>query len=337
MYINKKWSNSILQKKIVIEGRAQFMVIQFGYEKVGVCNLYAPNFATERAQFWRHLRRVITATNILHWCLAADFNMLEEPVDRSGGRGCSIQGQELLEWEKLLFSLGITDAWGSPQFATRSESLIFSRSNGTQVNTNLSKIDRYYVFQFFREKGGHIEIIAGTVSSDHRPLFVGLKSQKNRKYTIVRIPGHITSNPKWNEEITNAWTLAQSEDSTDREKFVADIKRCQRILLDKSEDHIRKRKQEIQNMKRGVVSLQRLQEKDPLCMWTATRLDSANRDLKRAIDDKESFFSHNAYAKWTQKGDRVTNTFFNNFTPKVPTVGYLIASTSRWLNCYISH
>ena len=59
---------------------------------------------------------------------------------------------------------------------------------------------------------------------------------------MVRIPGHITSNPKWKEEITNAWTLAQSEDSTDREKFVADIKRCQRILFEKSEDHIRKRK-----------------------------------------------------------------------------------------------
>ena len=176
MYINKKWSNLILQKEIIIEGRPQFMVIQFDCEKVSICNLYASNFAAERAQFWRHLRRVLTATNISHWCLAGDFNMLEDPADRTGGRGRTIYGQELLEWEKLLFSLGITDVWGSPQFATSSDSLTFSRSNGTQVNTKLSRIDRYYVSEFFREKGGHIEIIAGTVSSDHRPLFVGLKS-----------------------------------------------------------------------------------------------------------------------------------------------------------------
>ena len=111
MYINKKWSNLILQKEIIIEGRPQFMVIQFDCEKVSICNLYASNFAAERAQFWRHLRRVLTATNISHWCLAGDFNMLEDPADRTGGRGRTIYGQELLEWEKLLFSLGITDVW----------------------------------------------------------------------------------------------------------------------------------------------------------------------------------------------------------------------------------
>ena len=56
-------------------------------------------------------------------------------------------------------------------------------------------------------------------------------------------------------------------------------------------------------------------------MWTATQLDSANRDLQRAIDDKESFFSYKDYAKWMQKSGKVTTTFFNNFTPKVPTMG----------------
>ena len=161
--------------------------------------------------------------------------MLKDLADRSGRRGRTIHDLELLQWEKLLFSLGITDVWGSPQFATSSDSLTFSRSNGTQVNTKLSRIDRYYVSEFFREKGGHIEIIAGTVSSDHRPRF-------EKIYRMVRIPRHVANNPKWKDEIINAWNLAQSEDSTDREKFVADIKRCQRILLDKSEDHIRKRK-----------------------------------------------------------------------------------------------
>ena len=45
-----------------------------------------------------------------HWCIAGDFNMLEDPIDRRGDSSITIHGHELAMSEQLVFSLQIVDA-----------------------------------------------------------------------------------------------------------------------------------------------------------------------------------------------------------------------------------
>ena len=68
-----------------------------------------------------------------HWCIASDFNMLEDPIGRMGG---SSHGHELAIWEKLVFSLQMLDAWHAPSLVRTKSSLLFSRSNRRLNATN---------------------------------------------------------------------------------------------------------------------------------------------------------------------------------------------------------
>ena len=36
-----------------------------------------------------------------HWCIAGDFNMIEDPEDRNGEGGATVHGLELSGWERF--------------------------------------------------------------------------------------------------------------------------------------------------------------------------------------------------------------------------------------------
>ena len=71
-------------------GRAQFIVLKILEKKVGFLNVYAPNSATRRAQFWCQLWNDLPVMD--HWCIVGDFNMLAD-------------------WEKLCFKFNLQDLW----------------------------------------------------------------------------------------------------------------------------------------------------------------------------------------------------------------------------------
>ena len=51
MAISQRWISSIIQKQVVIPGRAQFVIIQEEEITWGLLNIYAPNTPTTRQQF----------------------------------------------------------------------------------------------------------------------------------------------------------------------------------------------------------------------------------------------------------------------------------------------
>ena len=51
MTIAAPWRDTIVDRGIVIPGRAQWMLLQWGEIRLGFLNLYAPNQASVRADF----------------------------------------------------------------------------------------------------------------------------------------------------------------------------------------------------------------------------------------------------------------------------------------------
>ena len=57
-------------------GRAQYVIMKFHNKKVGFLNLYARNSSRERLKMWIELDSSLLVVD--HWCVAGDFNMIEE-------------------------------------------------------------------------------------------------------------------------------------------------------------------------------------------------------------------------------------------------------------------
>ena len=93
---------------------------------MGILNIYAPNQVVNRNIFWLQLHTLLPHT-VQKWIAGGDFNMIEDPRDRRGGRSTSMHGQELAEWERLIFLLKLSDVWNLENFNGDKNSLRFSR------------------------------------------------------------------------------------------------------------------------------------------------------------------------------------------------------------------
>ena len=100
MSIVGSWQPMICDKVVVVPSRAQFVMLQFHDDLIGLLNVR-----------WRGLQ------------------LLESPEDRIGGGHGTVHGSELAAWEQLCMSLRILDAWFLVGFSQPQGSLSFSRSD----------------------------------------------------------------------------------------------------------------------------------------------------------------------------------------------------------------
>ena len=149
--IGDSWRSAIVGRGIVVPGRAQWLLLQWGQQRLGMLNVYAPNHASARADFWSAIALGLPAADA--WCVGGDFNMLERAEDRRGGSLSTILGAELAAWERLYLSLRLEDAWLHPCFARSQGSLAFLRSDKRVGGMNMSKIDGFYVSDMFGDCG----------------------------------------------------------------------------------------------------------------------------------------------------------------------------------------
>ena len=87
MAIRDIWQVNMLDARNLLLGRAQYVIINFHNKKVGFLSLYAPNSSRERLKMWIELDHSFLVVD--NWCVAGDFNMIEDPNDRSGEGGWS--------------------------------------------------------------------------------------------------------------------------------------------------------------------------------------------------------------------------------------------------------
>ena len=99
MSIAEVWQPSVLERSVLVPGRAQVVTVQYHGGILGILNVYAPNHASARAEFWLQIASSLPRADC--WCMGGDFNMLESPYDRVGGSQTSVHDRELAAWEQL--------------------------------------------------------------------------------------------------------------------------------------------------------------------------------------------------------------------------------------------
>ena len=158
------WRSAILDRGVVVPGRAQWLLLQWGEVRLGLLNLYAPNHASAWIDLWTQIIDALPGAD--EWCIGGDFNMIEAPEDRCGGCQVTVHGSELAAWERSCLTLRISDVWHSVGFSRERDSLSFSRSDRRIGGTNLSRLDRVYASDLVLDRGGSVGILGGTCMSD---------------------------------------------------------------------------------------------------------------------------------------------------------------------------
>lgn len=81
--ISRTLAARVLDSGVLIEGRAQFLILDINGSSVGILNIYGPNDTGRRAQFWSALADIDYLE--ADWILCGNFKMTELGEDRSQG------------------------------------------------------------------------------------------------------------------------------------------------------------------------------------------------------------------------------------------------------------
>ena len=320
MAIRDIWQVKMLEVGNLFLGRAQYVIMEFHNKKVGILNLYAPNSSRERLKMWIELDRSLPTVD--HWCIAGDFNMIEDPEDRSGEGGVTVHGLELSAWERFTISRRLVDVWHLPSFGKLHNSLRFSRSDRRVNGANLSRIDRIYVDDLFAEIGGSVGIYPGTTFSDHAPVVLQLKvGKKHKQQGRIRIPPELFTESIITEQVMYIWRQTLLQIGNVEDNVTLAISHISSFLISWVQGKKETYTQKINSMHRALASLQHFQERDPLCEWTANALHNAKWELRKIEDNILNFQYQASASKWTQVGDKVNKMFFSQVAPKWSTIG----------------
>ncbi len=311
--VQDKYKSWITQKQVIIPGRAQYMVFQDEVNSWGLLNVYAPNHVSARIKFWQDILQALPQVD--NWCVAGDFNMLEDPADRCGGSTLTISGQELANWERLSLSLRISDAWHLHSFSKERESLSFSRSDRRLAGANLSRIDRFYVSDSFADKGGSIKIMSGTVFSDHAPVILTLANTRNKQSFHLKIPEDILVNEQYSEQVHKIWIESFRDGDRPEMSLANAIMSLSRFFREAAMQQRQAYKAREKRMRHALISLQRLQEKYPSCGWVAHKIALAMGEIQQIQDVYYKFQYYQSNSKWTQVGNKGTGEFFRITRP----------------------
>ena len=312
--IAESWRDAIVDRGIVVPGRAQWVIMQRGEVRFGILNLYAPNQSSARASFWDQL--VDALPTVEHWCIGGDFNMIEVPSDRVGGSHTTLQGSELAAWERLCLTLRIDDVWHHAGFGRERDSLLFSRSDHRVGGANLSRIDRFYASDWFRTRGGSTGILAGTTLSDHAPVILVIADEMRSTSSSVRIPEHVLLDRHLSERVEAMWAAGPWLPFGAADSFAGVLLGLSSAFRDESQRRLEEARETARRLRRSVAALQRQQEMHPDSAWVETQLMQARQELRETEERRHEFSYHRQAAHWTQVGDRVTGDFFDTTGPR---------------------
>lgn len=79
--ISRLLATKVLDSGVLVEGRAQFLILDINGSHIGILNIYGPNDTGRRAQFWGILADIDYPE--ADWILCGDFNMTELGEDRT--------------------------------------------------------------------------------------------------------------------------------------------------------------------------------------------------------------------------------------------------------------
>ena len=196
-----------------------------------------------------------------HWCIAGDFNMLEDPIDRMGGSSTTIHGHELAMSEQFVFSLQMLDAWHTPSIVYTNTSLLFSRSDRRVNGTNLARLDRFYVSGKFISTTGIIHIMSGTTFSDHAPVILSISTQNLKEFSNLKIPEHVLLDNSFSLQVAELWSQKDVVQESMAMRVANGLRCISEFFRDKSKERFSMLQEKEKQSHTSLVSLQRLQER----------------------------------------------------------------------------
>ena len=192
--------------------------------------------------------------------------MIEDSDDRWGGSSYIVHGRELGEWEKLCMRFRLQDTWSSQTFVRVPLSLSYSRSDRRVMGTNLSRIDRIYVTDMWQNVGGTIQIMSGTIFSDHAPMIMHIVKERIGSSQNAKIPEAIILDDLYHKDVVRIW----QHEMQSPVNIVTWVAKAVQVVSSLFKNTTRLRYKAYRDkeiaLKRVVSSLQRIQEKRPHCL-----------------------------------------------------------------------
>jgi len=172
--VDKTISPLITDHGILVEGRAQFIMLQPpGEGSLTIINIYASLHSTDRAQLWQKVSQA--NFNADHVILEGDFNH-QEVLECRGTAGLKqMNRRESSSWHLMMLKYGLSDTWRLDSLRKLSKKE-FTFDNGCPgASSAMSRIDKFLVSQSVEERGGRIETAASVKKlSDHSPLVISV-------------------------------------------------------------------------------------------------------------------------------------------------------------------
>ena len=243
--------------------------------------------------------------------MCGDWNMIESPIDRLGGSSVTISGPELRDWEKLIFKYEVTDLWHISTFSRMPDSLLYLCSNRKSDALNLSRIDRFYADSFFWDCGGYVGIISGTSFSDHAPIMLKFGMDSHTSISRLYVPMFIVDDMNLQNTV---WRMVVGD---------SNCQKLQNALLAVSNFFIQQVKlkqssytRNLLNAKRGLASLQILQEKPPHSQYIHCELQNAMMLISSLQQKRAQLFVQASAARWCAKGDTMSKKRIQHVMPR---------------------
>jgi hypothetical protein len=168
----------LVESAVVLEGRAQFVILEINKTRVGILNIYAPNDTGHRARFCNNLAEFPFQEAC--WMATGDFNMTELSSDKSHDFNARYMGRrEESAWARFTLRLGIQDVFHSEEY----------RKIGNKMHTwrrecsvpTWSRLDRFYIDSNLRLRGGRYGIWQTLQHiSDYAPIFLQIQFSKHK-------------------------------------------------------------------------------------------------------------------------------------------------------------
>jgi hypothetical protein len=70
----------LVDKSEVVQGHAQYVILNLNREQTGFLNVYVPDNKQNRKYFWCSISQSIPQADC--WCIGGDFNIIESTKDR---------------------------------------------------------------------------------------------------------------------------------------------------------------------------------------------------------------------------------------------------------------
>ena len=174
----------------------------------------------------------------------------------------------------------------------------------------MSGLDRFYVDRFLWDIGGSIGIIPSFSFSDHAPLRLVIVLQGHYKSSRFRIPNHVFLSQDCEHTVHNIWNKYDYSYDYALSSVKKAISETQQFFHGKAKQVFYASLTKIDRLRRGLNSLQHLQERRPYSSYISSQVVQVRNQILDLEKISADFNYHNILSTWVESGDKVNKLFF---------------------------